>query len=128
MSPRAQGDFAAGCAMLTAFGAAFLVMGLVPMRLFWYHPLEHRWLLEMRPQGLAMDFYGRTLYASMAAVVAALVARALATRVAQPSRDRLWLWLSYGLVFVFLAMALMGYQLWPRPALPLPIPAWYQAK
>jgi len=125
VNPRARADFAAGCAMVAAFGAAFLVMGLVPMRLLWYYPLDRRWLFELRPQGLAMDFYGRTLYASIAAVAAGFVGRSLGARSGELSRDRLWLWLGWGLALVFLAMALMGYQLWPRPPRPLEIPAWY---
>ncbi len=125
MNPRARADFAAGCAMMAAFGLVFLVMGLVPLPLLWYHPLDHRWLLETRPQGLAIDFFGRTIYASAAAAIAGVAGRVVGARSAALPRERLWLWLGYGLAFVFLAACLMGYQLWPRPARPLPVPAWY---
>lgn len=114
------------CAMITAFGAMFLVMGLVPMPLFWYHDLERQWLLEVRPQTLAMDFYGRTLYATIAAGLAYGAGAWLGRRgKSDLGREQLWLWLAYGLGAIVLAMCLIGYQLWPRPPQPLPLPAWY---
>lgn len=127
---KAIGDFAGSCAMVVASSAAFLVMGLIPMHLFWYHPLERSWGLEIRPRGLAMDFYGRTLYALLAGALAFFPARALARRLepAAVSSERLWYWLACALAFTFLAMCLFGYQLWPRPPQPLPIPAWYQPR
>ncbi|MHB8416459.1 MAG: hypothetical protein ACYDCL_00175 [Myxococcales bacterium] len=114
------------CFMVTAFGTAFLVMGLVPMPLLWYHDLERQWVLELRPHGLAMDFYGRTLYATLAAGAAFAGGRWIGGRTQEPmKREQVWLWLAYGLSAVALAMCLIGYQLWPRPAQPLPLPPWY---
>ncbi len=118
-------DFAGSCAAATVFGAAFLIMGLVRAPLFWYHPLDRAFVLELRPHGLAMDFYGRTLYATIAAAVAFFAGRAAGRRVEALPSDRMWLWLAYALAFTLLAMALIGYQLWPRPPAPLPLPAWY---
>lgn len=114
--------------MVVAFSGAFLVMGLVPMPLLWYHPLERGWALEVRPKTLGMDFYGRTLYATVAAALAFFATQPLAKRVVSVSRERVWLWLAYALAFTALAMSLIGYQLWPRPPQPLPIPAWYQPR
>ena len=125
---RSWADFAGACAMIATFGGAFLVMGLVPMRLLWYHPVARRWAFELPPRDLAMDFYGRTLYASIAAAVAFGVGRALGRRITRLERDRAWLWLSYGLGLVALAMCLIGYQIWPRPPNPIPRPPWYQPR
>jgi uncharacterized membrane protein len=83
----------------------------------------------MRPHGLSMDFYGRTLYAALFSALAFVAGRALGGKLKEGlSRDQAWLWLSYGLGFLALAMCLIGYQLWPRPAAPLPIPPWYIPK
>lgn len=125
MKGNSRADFAAACAMIGVFGAAFLVMGLVPMPLLWYHPLDRAFLLEKKPHGLAMDFYGRTLCACLAAGIAFFTARRSGRNLGELPRERAWLWLGWAFLFVFLAMALMGYQLWPRPAQPLPIPRWY---
>lgn len=126
--PRIWADFAGCAAMVAAFAGAFLVMGLVPMPLFWYHPLAHRFALELPPRELAMDFYGRTLYASLAAALAFFAARGLGRKLKSLDRDRAWLWLAYGLGLVALSMSLIAFQLWPRPPNPVPRPAWYQPR
>ncbi len=114
------------CAMIATFGAAFLVMGLIPMPLLWYHDLERQWVLEVRPHTLAMDFYGRTLYATVASGLAFALGRWLGAKDQGTMKpEQTWLWLAYGLVSIGLAMCLIGYQLWPRPPAPLPIPPWY---
>ena len=126
---RPVADFAGCCAMVVASSTAFLVMGLVPLRKLWYHPLERGWTLEVSSRMPAsMDFYGRALYAAIAAALAFFAGRALGRRLdlAKVSRERLWYWLACALAFTFLAMCLFGYQLWPRPPQPLPIPEWYQ--
>ncbi len=121
-----KATYLACCAMITAFGAAFLVMGLVPMPLLWYHDLERQWVLEVRPHTLAMDFYGRTIYAILVSALAFGVGSWLGSRSKNAlSREQTWLWLAYGLGAVTLAMCLIGYQLWPRPPQPLPLPPWY---
>ncbi len=122
---RVAADLAGACAMVASFGAAFLVMGLVRIPLPWYHPLDRAFVLEMRPRGLAMDYYGRTLYATAVAAVAFALGRSAGRRVAALPAERAWLWTAYALAFVALAMALIGYQLWPRPPEPLPLPPWY---
>jgi hypothetical protein len=117
--------------MLTATAATFLVMGLVPVRKLWYHPLAREWTFEASSRvPAAMDFYGRALYAGLAGALAFGVGRTLGKRVdaASVPRERLWLWLGLALAFTFLSMSLFGYQLWPRPPQPLAIPAWYQLR
>ncbi|MHB1845041.1 MAG: hypothetical protein ACYCWW_09435 [Deltaproteobacteria bacterium] len=117
-------SFAGVTAAIAAFSGAFLVMGLVRLPTLWYHPLTREWLVESKPNGLGMDFYGRVLAATTLACVAYL-AVSRGARDSSPTREQLWLWLSYGLVLFALATALVGYQIWPRPPQPIPIPAWY---
>ena len=91
--------------------------------------MERGWTLEASSRiPASMDFYGRALYAAIAAALAFFIGRALGRRVdlAKVSPERLWYWLACALAFTFLAMCLFGYQLWPRPPQPLPIPEWYQ--
>ncbi len=124
-------DFAGCCAMLVASAGAFLFMGLVPVHKLWYHPVAREWTFEASSRvPAAMDFYGRSLYAGLVAALAFFVGRALGRRLdaTKVSSERLWYWLACALAFTFLAMCLFGYQLWPRPAQPLQIPAWYQPR
>lgn len=63
-----------GIAFLIAFAYPTISGAPVP----WFYPLTNEWELVGKPHGLAMDFYGRLLWAAIAYAV-----------VATP----LWLWL-----------------------------------
>jgi hypothetical protein len=112
------------CALLIGFAGTFLLLQIFPVPLFWYHPLGGGFALEVRPQGLAMDFYGRTLWASLMGMALFPLGHRLGGRLPL-NRDRIWLSLAYGLSLTALAMGLIGYQIWPRPPTPLPIPSGY---
>ena len=53
--------FVAMCAGTIAFAFAFVAPMLAGEPIVWYLPLERRWTFETRPDGLAIDFYGRLL-------------------------------------------------------------------
>ena len=112
------------CALLVGFAGTFFLLQLIPTPLFWYHPLERVFQLERRPRGLAMDFYGRTLWAALAAGALYPLGFFAGGKLTF-TRERVWLWLGYGLGLTALAMCLIGYQIWPRPPAPIPLPAWY---
>jgi hypothetical protein len=61
------------------FGALFLLTyfasSAVPTPLLWYAPEQHLWSFEVRPQGLAMDIFGRLALALGCGVAGALAAR-----------------------------------------------------
>jgi hypothetical protein len=122
--PQLRRDYLGCCALLLGFAGTFFLLQLIPIPLLWYHPLDRQFVLETRPNGLAMDFYGRTLWSAVVGGVCFGLGRQLAGRVIF-TRERVWLWLAYGLGMTALAMCLIGYQIWPRPAHPLTIPAWY---
>ena len=44
-----------------AFALAFLYPAIEPQAVIWYAPVDHRWSYELKPSGVATDFYGRTL-------------------------------------------------------------------
>ncbi len=113
-----------GCAAILGFAGAFFLLQLLPMPLFWYHPLDRAFRLETRPTGLAMDFYGRSLWSAIAGVLGYLLGASLAPRLTF-TRHRVWLWLAYGLGMTALALCLIGYQIWPRPPAPITLPSWY---
>ena len=65
--PLAQARFVAVAASAIAFAAAFAWPAFQKVRVLWYYPLERRWALQIAPDGLAMDWYGRTLVSGLAA-------------------------------------------------------------
>ena len=116
--------YLAACAGILGFATVFFLLQLLRMPLFWYHPLDRLFRFETRPSGLAMDFYGRTLWASLGGILGYWGGGHLAPHL-KLDRDRAWLWMAYGLGMIALAMCLIGYQIWPRPAAPIPLPSWY---
>ena len=110
---------------MTGFAGTFFLLQLVRFPLFWYHPLERAFVLESRPHTLAMDFYGRTLWSALVGGALYPLGLFAGARV-RLDRERAWLWVGYGLGLTVLAVCLIGYQIWPRPPNPLPIPDWYR--
>jgi hypothetical protein len=112
--------------MIAAYQATVVLLALLRVPVPWYLPLEHRWVIERSPRTLAMDFYGVTLYASVAAAVGYAIGHWVVGSSPKPlTADQAWLWLSWALAFAGLAMAMMAYRIWPRPPTPLPPPPWY---
>ena len=62
--------FAALLAARVAFGLAYLAGSIRRSPVPWYYPLERRWAFESSPTGLAMEWYGRTGAALLAAALA----------------------------------------------------------
>jgi len=72
--------FIAFLAARLAFGLAFLVSAMRKSVVPWYLPLEHRFVLASRPEGLGMDWYGRTGLGFVVALVVGLLAYGLSRR------------------------------------------------
>ena len=66
---RRQRVYVMTCAVMMAYCVAFVIATRIAIPLWWYLPLERQWSFGFRPSGLAMDWYGRTLFAIGAAVV-----------------------------------------------------------
>jgi hypothetical protein len=62
--------FASLLAARVAFGLAYLLGSVRRTPIPWYYPLERRWAFESLPQGLAMEWYGRTAVALTVALAA----------------------------------------------------------
>jgi hypothetical protein len=59
----------------TAFYATWFLTSVLPTPLPWYLPLTRRFVLATVVTELGMDFYGRLLFALVAAMLVALAAR-----------------------------------------------------
>jgi hypothetical protein len=114
------------------FGLAFLVSAARRTPVPWYLPVEHRFVFASRPEGLGMDWYGRTALGLLVALVAGVGAYVLARR------GRVGAWLGRRSVVMAVARAgglvllvdflYFGWVLMHQTAAPWPLPAWYCAR
>jgi hypothetical protein len=65
--------FSALLAARVAFGLAYLAGSIRRSPIPWYYPLERRWAFESTPSGFAMEWYGRTGFALLAALLAFMI-------------------------------------------------------
>ena len=124
----AEARFVGLAASAIAFAATFAWPAFQKVRVLWYYPLERRWTFQAVPDGLAMDWYGRTLLSGVAAVAAYLVARAIASRLGPLAARGRALWTAWMVTAVVLSMALYTHQLATRRPVPSPLPSWYVPK
>lgn len=112
------------CVAVTGFALAFALPALSPTRVLWYYPLEHRWAFEVRPSGLAMDWYGRTLLASGVSTALYLAGFLVGRR--RKVEDRtLHLWIAWAMTALLFCAALYVFRLAPRRPTPEPLPPGY---
>jgi hypothetical protein len=116
------------CAGAVGFCLAFVAPAFFPLRVLWYYPLEHRWAFEVKPDGLALDWFGRVLAASVMAGVAYGLTSLIARRKKTIAPGTLVLWTAWLATAALLGMALFTYQLVRRHPRPLPLPAWYEPR
>jgi hypothetical protein len=120
--------FVALAAGAIGFCLAFVAPSFYPLAVLWYHPLEHRFALEVKADGLAMDFFGRVLWGTLASLIAFAVAFAIGRRLRAISASALILWTAWLATAALLAMSLFVYQLARRHPTPLPLPSWYEPR
>lgn len=76
---------------VTAFAVAFTLPVFVPLPLLWYRPLTGAWAFGSVPADLAMDWYGRVLFAALAGVVGYALGRRVPARWSVSARaQRFW--------------------------------------
>lgn len=116
------------CAATVGTSLGFMYPAFSPTRTLWYYPLQHRFTWELKPAGLAMDWYGRSLVALLLGALAFVVTWVASRFVARVSRRSLYLWASWVATGTLLAIALYVYQLVTREPVPEPLPSWYVPK
>ena len=121
--------FVAMCAGAIAFAFAFVAPMLAGEPIVWYLPLEHRWTFEVKPAGLAIDFYGRLLQGLVAWAAIVLVTLPLAKRGKKPLSERAaGLVTAWTITAVLLVMLHYAWTLHFRRPIPEPLPAGYRAR
>ena len=125
---RKQAGFLSWCAAIIGASLAFVYPAFTPVRVLWYYGLEHRWALEARPSGFAMDWYGRSLLAVVGGAVAFGAMFLLARKLPRASTRAMTIWLLWSAIAVSLAIATYGLQLAMRTPIPEPLPSWYSPR
>ena len=121
----AEARYVGLAAAAIAFAVTFASPAFHKLRVLWYYPLERRWAFQVAPDGLAIDWYGRTLVSGVVAIAVYLVARAIASRLGPLGARGRALWTAWMLTAVLLSMALYTHQLASRRPVPSPLPTWY---
>ena len=113
-----------------AFAVTFVLPAFVTMPVLWYQPVEHAWIYDVRAPGIAMDFYGRCLDASIASTLLGGAAHAICRRFIrpEPSGSTVALLTTWALTFTILVMTFFAWRLIHRAPVPPPTPDWYQPR
>lgn len=120
--------YAAMCVGAIAFTVAFVYPLFVPQAIHWYYPLERRWAFEVKPTGLAMDFYGRLLFGIVAWSVSVVPTMLIARRLQRVSLTARRLLLAWAVTVIVFAMFYFVWTLYLRVPMPEPIPDWYRPR
>lgn len=108
------------------YGLAFLVSAMRKSVVPWYMPLEHRFVWASRPEGLGMDWYGRTALGFVVALVVGLAVYGLSGRSVWLSNRSVVLSIARaGGLVLLLDFVYFGWALMTQTPQPWPIPAWY---
>lgn len=125
---KSEALFVALAAGTIAFAFAFVVPMLASEPVAWYYPLEHRWAFEVKPTGLAMDFYGRTLQALAAWAATVMITLPIARRRKSLSARAAGLATAWAVTATLLVMLHYAWTLHFRRPVPAEVPSWYQPR
>jgi hypothetical protein len=118
------------CVATIAFAITFVFPAFFPTSLLWYQPAERQWSFGVQVPGIAMDFYGRCLFATLISTVSGcatyLVARRLLHR--DPRGATVAVLTIWAMTLTTLVIAFYVWRLVHRIPAPPPIPAWYQPR
>jgi len=121
--------FLAFLAARLAYGLVFLVSAMRQSPVPWYLPLEHRFVWASRPDGLGMDWYGRTALGLVASVVAFVLVFRLSRSVVWLSKPNVVLAIARaGGLVLLLDFVYFGWALLHQTPNPWPLPAGYEPR
>ena len=110
------------------FAVTHVLPDVLGLQVLWYYPLEHRWAFELEPSGLAMGWFGRSLFSSVAALAVFYITYAIARRGKGAMGRGLQVWAGSAALAVTLAMALYTWHFVEKQPNPETLPDWYAAK
>lgn len=118
--------FLAFLAARLAYGLAFLASVLRKSAVPWYLPLERRFVWTVRPEGLGMDWYGRTALGLGAAILVGALVYALSRRARWLARPSAVMAVARaGGLVLLVDFVYFGWALMTQTPAPWPLPSWY---
>jgi hypothetical protein len=109
--------------------AAYFLSTAIPTRLLWYYPLRHQFLWQVRPDGLAMDFYGRVLLSFFGGAVGFWIVHRLQSHFPSIARPEVVQGFLISLVsLLFFTGGLYVFLLLHRVPIAVPLPPDYVAR
>jgi hypothetical protein len=108
---RGGAAYFASCSAVVVASLVYVAPAFTSIPVFWYHPLARSWALEAEPSGFAIDWYGRTAWAVLAAAVAFAITRAIARRIPDASPRTYRVWAAWVGMMSVLAITVYTYQL-----------------
>jgi hypothetical protein len=73
--------YVTSCAAIIVFALAVALPAFVDIPVLWYRPVDRTWSFDVHASGIAMDFFGRCLFATAASGIGAAISYAIARRV-----------------------------------------------
>jgi hypothetical protein len=125
---RADVLYTAMCVATMAFVVAFLLPFFMKQSIAWYYPTDRAWSFEVKPNGLAIDFYGRVLQAVFAAAACVVVTVLVAKRGPQLTDQLRRLLLAWTITTVLFGISYFAWTLAHREPAPVPLPTWYEPR
>jgi hypothetical protein len=116
------------CVGTIAFVVAFLLPFFMEQSIAWYYPEERRWAYEVRPTGLALDFYGRLVHGVIASSIAVIAAIAICKRVKALGERLRFVLPAWTITAVIFGIGYFAWTLTYRVPAPQPLPSWYQPR
>lgn len=120
--------YVAACLGTIAFAVAFVFPHFAAHPIAWYFPLERRWSFEVRPNALAIDFYGRFAQAAVAWAATVVLSLAVTRRIKAISDRTIGLLCAWALALTLLVMLYYAWTLFWRIPTPEPVPDWYRPR
>ncbi len=105
-----------------AFALAFVYPAITPARVAWYDPVGHAWSYEVRPPGVAIDFFGRCAQATVAWAVVLAVALVVVRRLPALGARAVGLVAAWVLTAIVFVMLFYAWTLHYRVPVPAPLP------
>ena len=125
---RQEALYVALCLGTVAFAIGFVYPQLAGQAVAQYFPVEHRWSFESRPEGLAIDFYGRLGQGLVAWAIGVIASLAIARRFKSLSERTAGLLAAWAITFTVLVILYYAWTLVFRHPTPAAIPDWYRPR
>ena len=117
------------CVGIIAFAVAFALPAFVDMPMLWYRPVDRVWSFDHADGAIAMDFFGRCLFAMTATGIVSAATYALARRTRRAASP--WTVAVLAVWAVSISLIALTFCAWrfTHRTLPVPpTPSWYQPR